>query len=117
MTLRFVVLEHDWDGVHYDLMLERDQVLKTWRLGALPSEVEQEALELPDHRLEYLSYEGPVSRGRGTVRRVAAGVYVVVEEGKGRLRVQFLGELEGELVLARIQEMQWTVRFVRGDRS
>src|SRR5262245_25099312 len=115
MTLRFVVLEHDWNGVHYDLMLERDGLLKTWRLAAMPGEAEQEATELADHRLAYLEYEGPVSGGRGNVRRVAAGEYQVVDEGEGRLRVRAAGGLEGEVVLERRSEKEWTVRFVRRD--
>jgi hypothetical protein len=38
-----------------------------------PPEAGFEAERLADHRREYLEYEGPISGGRGGVRRVASG--------------------------------------------
>jgi len=73
---RFVLLEHCWNGVHWDLMLERDGALKTWALAEPPRPGETiEAGALPDHRLAYLDYEGPVSGDRGAVHRVDRGRY------------------------------------------
>jgi hypothetical protein len=68
---QFVLLAHDWPTPHLDLMLSAGGVLKTWRLAAWPGAAEP----IADHRLHYLDYEGPVSGGRGTVRRVLAGEY------------------------------------------
>ena len=31
---RFVVLEHTWNGVHWDFMLEAGEVLRTWAIDA-----------------------------------------------------------------------------------
>jgi hypothetical protein len=36
---------------------------------------------LPPHRKEYLTYEGPVSQGRGAVQRVAMGLLRWIEFG------------------------------------
>ncbi|MFQ5415103.1 MAG: DNA polymerase ligase N-terminal domain-containing protein [Phycisphaerae bacterium] len=77
MPQRFVILHHRVArGDHWDLMLERDGALMTWRLprepvgaGSLP----MPARRIGDHRLAYLTYEGPLSRGRGDVRRIDAG--------------------------------------------
>ena len=70
----FVIQEHRrGTDVHYDLMVRRPdaQALWTWRLSSLPGPGRVlDAERLPDHRLAYLSYEGPVSRGRGEVRIV-----------------------------------------------
>src|SRR5262249_60769057 len=33
---RYVVLEHDHPGLHWDFMLEAGAVLRTWRLSAPP---------------------------------------------------------------------------------
>ncbi len=75
--LRFVVLEHDAPrGRHWDLMLEHGGRLRTWALSQppdTPGPIPAEAL--PDHRLAYLDYEGPISGGRGEVRRWDAGTY------------------------------------------
>ena len=65
---RFRVLLHDWPFVHWDLLLEDGDALLTWRL--LEEPVLQQWLpseRLPDHRLVYLDYSGPVSGDRGVV--------------------------------------------------
>ena len=36
---------------------------------------------LGEHRREYLTYEGPVSGGRGEVKRVAGGTYDLAGDG------------------------------------
>jgi hypothetical protein len=73
---RFVLLEHDHPRPHWDLMLEAGSVLWTWRLPQVPSPPCTLPVErLPDHRLLYLDYEGPVSGARGTVRRVLSGTF------------------------------------------
>jgi len=55
--------------VHYDLMLESEDGLLTWAMGCLPA-VQKNcgAIRLPLHRELYLTHEGPVSDGRGTVK-------------------------------------------------
>jgi hypothetical protein len=68
---RFVVLEHHWNGVHWDFMVEvgPGAVLRTWAIDAQPvSGKELLARQLPDHRRKYLTFEGNVSGGRGSVR-------------------------------------------------
>jgi len=74
---RFVVLEHDSPrGRHWDLMLEHEGKLRTWALAAPPDSPGPIPAEpLADHRLVYLDYEGPISGGRGQVRRWDAGLY------------------------------------------
>ena len=67
---RYVVLEHEWNGVHWDFMLEAGAMLRTWAIDRpIVPEAELPARALADHRHEYLTYEGPVSGGRGRVRR------------------------------------------------
>jgi hypothetical protein len=89
---RFVLLEHRWDGVHWDFMLEAGAVLRTWALDApiVPGKT-QPARALGDHRLAYLAYEGPVSGDRGWVRRIDSGVYTPRVWTEERVEV----ELEG----------------------
>jgi hypothetical protein len=76
MNLRYVVLHHT--GVpdpHFDLMYEAGPgaPLITYRAPAWPVAAPTEVERLPDHRPAYLDYEGPVSDGRGDVRRVERG--------------------------------------------
>ena len=74
---RFVVLEHDHPTLHWDFMLEHAGALKTWRLPVFPPVAgEKLAIQaLADHRLAYLTYEGPVSGERGQVIRRDQGTY------------------------------------------
>ena len=120
---RFVVLKHDWNGVHYDLMLERDAILRTW---SLPTPLAEDrailANALPDHRMAYLDYEGPVSRERGNVSRVAQGEYAVCHWTDDRIEVELHGDqLNGKLVLwlaetgESARTAEWWVRFGKRD--
>lgn len=73
---QFVILKHDHPYLHWDFLLERDGVLESWRLLREPLMNEWLAAEpIPDHRLAYLTYEGPVSQNRGAVMRIMSGTY------------------------------------------
>ena len=75
-TLRYVVLHHTGHGEpHYDLMFQRPDAheLRTFRSSVWPITTRTLLTPLPDHRAAYLDYEGPVSGGRGDVRRIEAG--------------------------------------------
>jgi hypothetical protein len=74
---RFVILEHDYPALHWDLMLEAGGVLQTWRLANPPAPGSNSiaATALGDHRILYLDYEGPVSGNRGIVKRWDAGIF------------------------------------------
>jgi hypothetical protein len=70
------VLRHE--GVpepHFDLMIEvtSSDPLWTFRTVRWPVQMGDVLEQLPDHRREYLDYEGPISGGRGSVSRVEAG--------------------------------------------
>ena len=90
--LRFVILEHDHPVLHWDLMLEAGDVLRTWRLAEPPTgqTFAIAAESLPDHRLAYLEYEGPVSGNRGSVKRWDHGVFEEIETGVWRFNGQIL---------------------------
>src|SRR5262249_39383059 len=85
---RFVVLEHDYPQLHWDLMLESGNVLRTWRLAAPPGKgAAIRAWYLAEHRKMYLDYEGPVSGNRGRVSRWDSGVYSWSENREDRVSV------------------------------
>jgi len=83
---RFAVLLHDHPVVHWDFLLENGETLRTWRLPRDPCQQDvTDAEEIAPHRRFYLDYEGPVSGGRGVVRRVAAGTARVWEMASGAI--------------------------------
>jgi len=109
---RFVIQLHTIaGGRHYDLMLEAGAALATWRLERLPEALgDGESLPaeaLPDHRPAYLTYEGPISSGRGTVQIADAGAFRSIDRDENRWSF----ELQGRLVRGR-----FSLRRLEGDR-
>jgi len=103
---RFVLLEHLWDGIHWDFMLEDGEALRTWAIDA-PIVVGQDlpARALPTHRRIYLEYEGAISGNRGRVRRIDEGTYRCRLWLADRVRVCLQGaQLVGEAELRQVGE-------------
>lgn len=118
---RYVVLEHqmppdDPRGLHWDFMFEAGEALRTWSLPAPPSDrCDVIAEALPDHRLAYLDYEGPISGGRGEVERWDAGQFVWLEDTNGVLKLRLEGDrLRGEVTLVRETDQRWRFSFSAG---
>jgi hypothetical protein len=92
MNSRFVILTHDHPMLHWDLMLEEAESLRTWRLLSEPNSTNPIPAEaLPAHRKHYLTYEGPVSGDRGTVTHWDSGTYVPLSASGEHLRVGLEG--------------------------
>src|SRR5262245_31688638 len=117
---RFVILEHQWNGIHWDLMLELGGVLRTWAIDApIVPDVDLPARQLPDHRIAYLAYEGEVSGGRGTVRRLDRGEYTARVWTESLVEVELRGaQLAGTVEVRSTGAgaietpfFSWTVRF------
>jgi hypothetical protein len=94
---RFVILRHELPeearrNSHWDFMLEHAGTLATWALEQAPlSGASYPARKLPDHRLTYLEYEGPISDGRGSVTRWDEGSYETVSRGEDAWTVDLKG--------------------------
>jgi len=101
---RFAILCHEGPrGLHWDLLLEAGETLKTWALPQVPeANVEIPCEALPDHRLAYLDYEGPVAGGRGSVVRWDRGTYEIERQRESEWSVVLAGEkIRGPVVLRR----------------
>jgi len=109
MSSRFVVQEHTTsDGVHWDLMLEKGEVLMTFRLDQPPeaaSTATVRATKIFDHPLRFLTYEGPVQKGTGQVRLVEHGTCDILVEGEDAVALRLHGTiLQGDFTLMRAKE-------------
>jgi hypothetical protein len=120
---RFVLLHHECPpgfskSSHWDFMLELGDVLQTWELRVLPSSWQQAlgcssesatlsvtVTQLPDHRLEYLTFEGPISKVRGSVTRVAEGIFQTLKVKEKKLVISLDGEtITGIVTLSQMAE-------------
>ncbi len=112
---RFVILEHDHPFLHWDLMLEMGDVLRTWRLHEFPQRGTSVVAEPSfDHRLAYLEYEGPVSGNRGNVVRRDAGDYQIVSESESEMILQITGERwQGVFCLRRDDDGKWVLQLMK----
>jgi hypothetical protein len=96
--------EHGNFMEHWDLMIELDDTLATWRLARLPRTGDHTpiaATRLGDHRKAYLTYEGPLSRDRGEVTRVEEGTCEILGSGENEWRFRLMGiRVSGEFCLS-----------------
>jgi hypothetical protein len=118
MSSRFVVQEHTTpDGVHWDLMLEKGEVLTTFRLEQPPEAASTgtvRATKIFDHPLKFLTYEGPVQKGTGKVRIVERGTCDVSVEGEDVITLRLYGTvLQGDFTLAGIEGTSWQLALRR----
>lgn len=82
LTRKFPFVLHYHTGygeAHYDLMLHYGDALATWQLkkslNDLTINKPIKVNKIIDHRLVYLTYEGPISRGRGQIKKIDFGYY------------------------------------------
>jgi len=98
---RYVILEHDWPTLHWDLLLEAGGVLRAWRLLGSPESVSPIPAEANfDHRKLYLDYEGPISDGRGSVKSWDAGMFKWIQQLENETSLELTGrKLRGQAIL------------------
>lgn len=103
---RFVVLAHDYPEPHFDFMLEDNGVLLTWRIPEWPPEAQTRipAVRLPDHRVDYLTYQGPVSQNRGSVIQVDHGSFMWEGRSDQELQVVLKSDLRVAITHVSVDE-------------
>jgi hypothetical protein len=95
-TGRFVIHKHSRlnEPAHWDLMFEADNVLETYRLTTSP--ITSKSTLIPaerifDHPVRFLTYEGNVNDGAGSVVMADSGTYRVIAETDDTCRIELLG--------------------------
>lgn len=115
--LKFVLLRHEMPpetgrASHFDLMLQVGEVLATWEIPAVPQAGKTYLVgRLPDHRLHYLEYEGPISGGRGEVSKMDAGELVWREQ----LPESLVAEVRGKILSGTLELTRDSLGYDRSD--
>lgn len=109
---RFVIQKHTTAAeVHWDIMFESGNTLKTYRLDKSPKDILQlsaNAVKIFNHSLKFLTYQGPVSKGQGNVRIVETGTYQMLQDKHDRIQLGLNGQiLKGKFVLTQIKDDNW----------
>jgi len=108
---RFVVHEHHARGLHWDLRLEMDNVLKSWAVPKEPpleSGIKRLAIEVEDHDLDYIDFQGTIPEGHygaGEVRIWDNGNYTLENRESDKMQVTFEGKkLKGRYILIKTKQ-------------
>lgn len=110
---QFVLLFHNHPEPHYDLMLEEENHLQTWRLSKNLNANLFIAERIQDHRMDYLDYEGPISGDRGSVKRIDRGTYKISAWTEEFILLELDGQsFKGDLNLDRLGPDTWGGTFI-----
>ena len=115
MWKNFVIQRHTHcdNPVHWDLMLELENTLETYRLEIPPDKLSFQqslAVKIADHQLKFLTYEGPVNKGSGSVEIAERGKYRITQSDSCESIIEFDGiDLKGVFRLQHIEAQNWRI--------
>lgn len=109
---KFVIQKHAKAGeIHWDLMLESEDVLETYRLNLPPEKLTQQncsAVRIFGHPLKFLTYEGSVNKGSGRIQIADTGTYQLLNDNEFCRQFQLDGQiLTGKFTLTHIKDNIW----------
>ena len=112
----FGVQRHDATraGLHYDLRLERDGMLKSWSIPkGMPTNKRHLAISTPDHKMSWLKFEGDIPEGdygAGNVKLDSKSTYKTVSY-KPKKWVFYVnsGKYQGKYTLVYWKDNKWLI--------
>ncbi|MHC4456903.1 MAG: DNA polymerase ligase N-terminal domain-containing protein [Planctomycetota bacterium] len=113
---RFVIQKHAiGKNIHWDFMLESGGTLQTYRLEKAPEKALRQpinAIKIFDHSLKFLTYQGPVNKGRGNVVIYESGTYQIIHQEINQIELNLSSKiLKGKFSLSLVKDNNW--RFTK----
>ncbi len=119
-TKIYVIQKHDATNLHYDLRLERGDVLRSWAIPKKPPRkegVKRLAIRTEDHSLDYANFEGTIPEnqyGAGKVKIWDKGRYELEKWEKEKIIIKISGEkLKGKYCIIKISDEEKNWLFFR----
>ncbi len=98
-------------------MLETNGVLETYRLELPPEKLPDQsntAVKIFDHPPKFLTYEGTVNKGKGSVQIADTGTYQLLNQDEHHQHLQINGKiLKGKCTLTHIKDSIWEFSHCR----
>lgn len=96
--MRYVIQKHTHkhNPTHWDLMIEKNSALETYRLTLAPADFASELIDaekIHDHPLKFLSYQGPVNNDLGNVEIADKGECEIELANEKQLNILFTGKI------------------------
>lgn len=117
VNTRFVIHSHQADkaGLHYDLRLEKDNVLKSWSTRKLPEiiNIQSKKIQLfptPDHDLFWLKFSGEIKDGygKGKVSIWDSGTFQIRKWTDKSIVLDFDGkQIQGVFIIIKTNQDNW----------
>jgi len=110
---KFVIQKHTRQDqpIHWDLMLEAGEFLETFRLELPPDRLPNQrcvAVRIFNHPRKFLTYEGSVNNGVGSVQIAEAGIYRLVSKSETHWELELHGKiLKSVFTLNHIEADKW----------
>jgi len=111
--LKYVIQKHHASHLHYDLRLELNGVAKSWAVPKEPAVeegVKRLAVEVEDHSVDYMDFEGEIKEGYGAGKvEIWDNGYWETESVKEKKIVAIIhgNKLKGRFTLLNFKEKNW----------
>ena len=114
MDKQFVIQKHITpDGGHWDLMLQIEDTLWTWRLHHSPEHIQDTPIaaeKIADHPLRFLTYEGSVQNHTALVKIADKGTFRITKQTDKEIEFEADGKtLSGQFQLHLEQDEIWSL--------
>ena len=119
MKLKYCIQEHNASHLHWDLRLELDGVAKSWAVPKKPElkeGVKRLAIEVEDHSIDYMNFEGEMGEGygKGSVKIWDKGYWIPETVEKKKIVGEIKGKkLKGKYSLINFKEKNWLLFKVK----